>query len=164
MSEWYVVRTNPRCERRAADGLRAAGYEVHLPMGSRLIRRRHMQSRQRVSSPLLAGYCFVRVDAARQGFYTVRATDGVCSILGDYRPLRPGIVEEFQRLEAAGVFDELDHVANPRPFARGDRVEIVEGPMKGMVFQLGDYLGRHTARIVGAITMRIPLANLRKAA
>lgn len=170
---WFVIKTNPRCERRAEDGLRAAGFQVYMPMASRLIRRRNQKARQRVYQPLLTGYLFVGLDEGTPGFYDLRLVDGVHSVLGRqqsdergaanrYIPVGDHIVAEFRRLQGEGKFDELDYTA--RPFSRNDQVEIVDGPLRGMVFSFDDYFGKASARIVGALTMRIPLANLRKAA
>lgn len=177
-SRWYVVKTNPRCEARAEAGASAAGFRTYLPMASRLMRRRHMKAQQRVYRPLLTGYLFVAVGEGTPGFYDLRQIDGVHSVLGRrlsnesgsanrYVSVADEAVQQIERLEADGKFDEVDYKA--RPFTRHDQVEITDGPLRGMTFVFDDYFGSRSAKIVAALVenarpMKIDLALLRRAA
>lgn len=60
-NHWFVVQTNPQCERKADGELRRAGLRVYLPKRSYEVkdRRNHAQPALRWR-PLLIGYLFVR--------------------------------------------------------------------------------------------------------
>ncbi|GGE18290.1 hypothetical protein GCM10011390_41820 [Aureimonas endophytica] len=181
---WYVVRTNPRCEERAAAGLHAAGFHVHLPRGVKLVRRRHMRTKQSVRFPLLTGYLFAGLSRDTPWFYDLRKVDGVAKILGRemtddegrqerYVRIRADVVDEFRTLELAGAFSEKDVDGEgedvPHSFEPGDRVVVTKGRLSGIEFVFDDYFGRHAAKVVGQMLgshrfIEVPLASLAKAA
>ncbi|WP_019997274.1 transcription termination/antitermination protein NusG [Aureimonas ureilytica] len=163
---WFVVRCNPRCEERAVAGLLARKFHVHLPRGVKLIRRRHLRTKQAVSFPLLTSYAFVGLSTETPTFYDLRQVDGVHSVLGRaaqdpndtrcrYLSVPASIIDEFKRLERAGKFSEVKPevgkgpvIAGPRHFEPGDKVEILSGPLAGTTFVFDDYFGRNSARVM----------------
>ena len=128
-TQWYCVRTNIKCEYRAAEGLRALGLDVYLPMHKVERKLRHTKGMKVVRAPLLPRYLFVGVSGDRW-FYDIRRTDGVECIVGiSGKPVRlkASEVDRFRDLEAIGAFDE-----NAR-----DRLQAGEE----YYFELGDRLG-----------------------
>lgn len=158
---WFVAKTNPRCEERAYRGLVEKGFHVHLPRGVKLVRRRHARQGVATSFPLLTGYMFVGLSDQTPGFYHLRLTDGVHSVLGRqqveigqeaktrYVAVPARIVQAFREAEARGKFDQT-HVAGPAPrvLTAGDAVVMEEGPLKGVALVFDDYFGRNSARVM----------------
>lgn len=138
MLAWYVVQTNPRCECRAQLGLEQAGYLTLLPVEHVTVNRRRRGTRQRVLTRiervLFPRYVLVAVDHETQGFYSIRLTDGVQSILsngGIPLVIKDSIVAKLRTAMLAGAFDEPE---KKRPsFKAGQQVKIIEGELAGFV-------------------------------
>ena len=90
--QWFVVRTNIRCERRASRSLRAAGYRVYWPQMRKSSIHHRTKKRIFKRLGLLVGYVFVRMTRlstdGRPDWYTLRSCDGVECVLGiDGKPI-----------------------------------------------------------------------------
>lgn len=107
--KWYVVRTNIRCEDRAAGGLSAAGYDVFLPkMRIEVVHQRTKKFivKERI---LFNRYLFAALPEIDADWYTLRATDGVECVLmqnGKYQAVPDADVERFRGAQADMLFDE----------------------------------------------------------
>lgn len=63
MDDWYVVQTNPNCEKKAVGELRRVGLRAYIP--TQYSQYRHREKGDAVKSrPLLIGYVFVRFNEA----------------------------------------------------------------------------------------------------
>lgn len=133
---WYAVATNPRCETRAASGLRERGFDVFLPVETRWKRSR-AKARERVDTPLLTGYLFVGLNPGKS-LYDVRLQDGVRGIVagssGKAAEIRPAFVYELQARQAAGEFDHTP--AKRSAYARGGKARILNGPFKDQIGEM----------------------------
>lgn len=141
MLTWYVVQTNPQCERRAEAGLKEHGFTVFCPLETRWKRSRS-KARERVDRPLFTGYLFVGL-CPWQSLYHVRQIDGVKSLVqnADGSPAEIGWLEikgervhpiyDLQARQAAGEFDHTP--AKRSAFSKGDDARILAGPFKGHV-------------------------------
>lgn len=137
MTAWHVLYCAAHAELRAADDLRAAGFDVLVPMGKRWVRPRHTKSRREVSRPAFPRYVFLQMDYARPGhdWMTVRETDGVESVLcNNSAPVRVAdrTIEDLRVAQDMGLFDE-DGIQPVIRFHKGDKVEITEGPLGGYI-------------------------------
>ena len=107
------------------------GFECFVPRETRKIKRRGRRGEQ--VNPVLGAYIFVRFDRERDDWHAIRHIPGIHGILSSLDiPIRvaDGVVQYFQRCEAAGVFD----FTKPRSaFKDGDDVEIKEGPFAGLI-------------------------------
>ena len=83
---WYVVRTNIKCEDRAARNLRQAGYRVYLPKMRKDIVHHRTKKRITRSFVLFNRYLFVGVPAEDPNWYKLRACEGVECVLGEDGP------------------------------------------------------------------------------
>ena len=86
---WYVVRANVKCEAKAAESIRLAGFDVYLPRQRYEVKHRRTNTYSVKERPLLMRYLFVGMahDALHFGF--VRSCDGVERFLEvEGRPLR----------------------------------------------------------------------------
>lgn len=83
---WYVVRTNIKCEDKAARNLRQAGYRVYLPKMRKDIVHHRTKKRITRSFVLFNRYLFVGVPAENPNWYKLRACEGVECVLGEDGP------------------------------------------------------------------------------
>jgi transcription antitermination factor NusG len=124
---WYAVWTRSRAEKAVHDQLAAKSVEVFLPTVTRWSRWK--DRRKKVDWPLFPGYCFARFDA--RDSLRVMTCNGVASIVsfdGKLAAVPDVEVESVRRLVTSGL--QYD----PCPFLKeGSRVEVVHGPLKGVV-------------------------------
>lgn len=135
MNRWYAVHTHPKGERKAFDNLRRQGFEAYLPVYGK--KRRHARKSDYVAAPLFPRYLFVHMDPEASRWRSIRSTYGVVHLVcsGDSPvPLPAGIVEGIKAQESGQGFVQMDL---PLPFKRGDKVEVLEGPLKELtgIFQ-----------------------------
>jgi transcriptional antiterminator RfaH len=126
---WYCIHTRPKKEELVADYCHSMlGLETYYPKlrEYKTIRR----VRRLVTSPLFPRYLFCKFDASacyRAVRYAPEAIDVVHS--GSFPAIvGPGLIEELKNWAGDGV-----DVVSLRPSLRvGDRVEITDGPMRGL--------------------------------
>lgn len=159
---WFIIRTNPRCEMLAFDGLERIGFQPWMPLGRRHVRRRYTKSRRTVLHPVLTGYLFAVVPQRDEAWDALRNCFGVRQAIGldDRRggvvPLPAFEVAQYQAFSESGVFDERRAKAHWRRgaktlgevYAPGDTVVVKDGPYAGMVVQFDGYTERHSARVL----------------
>jgi transcription antitermination factor NusG len=152
-AKWFCVMTNPNCQGRAALGLYAAGYRTFLPKVRKWVS--HARVRKAVEKPLLGRYLFVEVDHPRQNFGTVKAVNGVetlISTLGVPTAFPGHWVENLRLRYMAGEWDYVRRETRPvfewdeenkrdvlvgleqnDPLPIGARIRIVEGQFATML-------------------------------
>lgn len=127
---WYAVWTRSRAEKAVADQLARKDIEVFLPTIQRWSRWK--DRRKRIDWPLFPGYCFARFDLTV--ILDVLKSAGVATVVsfdGKPAPIPHQEVAAIQRL----VETELQF--DPCPLLHeGDLVEVVRGPLKGVVGRL----------------------------
>jgi transcriptional antiterminator RfaH len=131
---WYCLHTKPRKEAAAEQYCReTAGLETYYP---RLKRQKTIRRVKRwVTRPLFPRYFFCRLDLARD-YRTARYAPQVLDVVSFGG--RPVVVDEaiISQLKSwAG--EAVDLLTVSPDYQRGDRVEITEGPLRGLeaVFQ-----------------------------
>jgi transcriptional antiterminator RfaH len=124
---WYAVHTKPRQESLAQTSLEREGIETFFP---KLKRKRTIRRVRRwVTGALFPNYLFARFDSERSG-RLVKYANGVINIVSfGGRPARveDAILDEIRRRAEADVV-----TLTPATFQPGDRVEIQEGPLRGL--------------------------------
>ena len=161
---WYVIITNPQCERKATTELRRAGIRVYLPQQV-IVRKptvirnaRHPDLRQkretRVHRPLWTGYVLCRFPAGvseggQPMFAVARSCNGVRDFLkwrnaaGDLEPIpfSERLVLAFMRRQRARDYDGAKLARDAREaklarFARGADVRIHGGLFEGFLTKI----------------------------
>lgn len=127
---WYAVWTRSRAEKAVADQLARKNIEVFLPTVQRWSRWK--DRKKRIDWPLFPGYCFARFELT--GILDVLKSSGVATVVsfdGKPAPIPHQEVAAIQRL----IETELQF--DPCPLLHeGDLVEVVRGPLKGVVGRL----------------------------
>jgi transcription antitermination factor NusG len=160
-ASWFAVWTRSRHESTVFRQLIGKGLPAFLPT---LPRWSHWKDRRkRIEWPLFPGYCFARIDPADS--LRVLSCLGVVSIVGvDGRPapIADREIESIRTLVASDLrFD-------PSPLIEeGDPVEVVRGPLRGVVGRLVRKSGQ--ARLVlsvgligRGVTVDVDAADVRR--
>ena len=130
--QWVALYTNSRSEKKTAQTIQNAGYEVYLPLQH--IRRQWSDRWKSVEVPLFNSYIFAKIRA--KDVAPIRNSAGVVCIVswhGQPAIIPEGEINAIKRLMEAAA--EV-HVRNNSQLKRGARVRIVEGPfvnMEGML-------------------------------
>lgn len=131
---WYALHTNGHHEKRVRDRLAGVGIEPFLP----LTRQQRQWSDRKVLTelPLFAGYCFARFSLRNR--LTIMQISGVAGIVGSVAP--EAIPDaELDAIRAACESDRLVQCVDL--FVEGMQVEIVSGPLRGLMGQFIHHAG-----------------------
>lgn len=171
---WFVVRTNIKCEEKAANNIRVAGFDVYFPRQRIEKRNKRTNTYREFERPLMMRYIFVGFHRHNQAFGFVRNCDGVERILGDQENhpigIPAGLVAEILDAETNMEFDDTRAARIHREeeartkkatvamkFKRGKKIMVTDGPFssfkgvvedvtsRGSVKTLVDIFGRWTA-------------------
>ena len=129
---WYVVRTQPHREARAARQLNNQDYRVFLPRF--LKSRRHARKFETVSAPLFPRYLFIVLDLTRDRWRSVNGTYGVDRLLmrvGEPEPVPYGLVEQLM-----GAAQSDGVVRFGRDLKEGETIRVTAGPFAELVGRL----------------------------
>jgi len=116
-----------------------------------------------VEEPLFRSYLFVQI--SQNDYYNVLNTPGVVryiSFEGKAVPVPPQQIEAIKHF----LSDDDTPMTDNMEFNPGDTVEIIKGPMHGLLGEYVEEAGRHKIRIeisvVGqSVLVTVPLAHLK---
>ena len=130
--QWVALYTHSRAEKKTAQTLQTAGYEVYLPLQH--TRRQWSDRWKSVEVPLFNSYIFAKI--RDKDVAPVRTSAGVVTIVSWHG--KPAIIPEKEIDAIKRLMDAQAkiHVKNSTQLKRGAKVRIVEGPfvnMEGML-------------------------------
>lgn len=126
--KWYAVHTRSRFEQKVFDGISGKSIEVFLPKIQVMSRRK--DRRKKILVPLLPGYVFVRTDLDPDEYLNILKTIGVVRMIGFKGKPVPARDDEISSLM---ILDGTDRTVQNRAYInKGDRIIIMEGPLKGL--------------------------------
>ena len=135
LAKWYAVHTRSRFEMKVFEGFSGKSIEAFVPKIQVMSRRK--DRRKKILIPLLPGYVFVHFDMTPEVYWDIIKTTGVVRMVSFRGEPAPAREEEVASLM---ILDGTDRTVQNRTYmSKGDRVMIMEGPLKGLV---GFYL-RH---------------------
>jgi transcriptional antiterminator RfaH len=138
-TQWYLLYTNPRAEKKVAVDLQRKGYEVFLPLQRTL---KLWSDRKRwVEEPLFKSYLFIQTQL-EANFYQILNTPGVVKFISFQST--PAIVDsrEINLVKMLlGEHSELvanSHIEPSQPglWVEGEEVTIIAGPLLGATGKL----------------------------
>jgi transcription antitermination factor NusG len=142
---WYALRVKARHEKRVSDNLSAMGRTVFLPQY--LSRRRWTDRYKETLFPLFPGYTFCRLSASEHWWVPqLPSVHGIVGFGNTPTPLDEDEVKAIQSIAHSG----LPAVPWP-PLHCGDRVRLMDGPLRGLQGQLVSLRGTH--RFVVAVSL-----------
>lgn len=125
---WYALHIRSHFEKKVYDGLRGKSIEAFFPRVQVMSRRK--DRRKKILVPLLPGYVFARSSLHPEEHVNILKTVGVVRVVGVKGKPVPADEEEIASLM---VLDGTDRTVENRAYmSRGDRIRIMEGPLKGL--------------------------------
>jgi len=126
--QWYAIRTRSNFEQKVYDILYNKAIEALLPRVMVMSRRK--DRRKRIYVPMISGYLFVHTDLNPREHVRILQTVGVINMVGVKGQPVPANKDEIASLM---VLDGTDRTVQNRSFMKtGDRVMVMEGPLKGL--------------------------------
>ena len=145
--KWYAIHSRSRHEDVVLNGLKKKLIEAFLPKMQVMSRR--TDRRKTIMVPIFPGYVFVRSDLNLYQYWDILKTHGVVRILGIQG--KPVPVKD-QEIASLMTLDGTDRtVRNQAYMKKGDRVMIMEGPLKGLT---GFYL-KHKDKVKVVISIEL---------
>lgn len=151
--DWYALHVKPHKERMVAKHLLANQIETFYPF----IHVQPQNPRAAKQRPFFPGYLFVQIDLEQLGQNALRWTPGVHGLVqfGDH----PVVVPERLIQELKKRLNQIE--AQPNwgigNFQKGDRVQIIHGPLSGYeaIFDI-KLAGQDRVRVLLAILSQHP--------
>ena len=144
ISKWYAIHTRSHFEQKVFDGLSGKSIEAFLPKIQVMSRRK--DRRKKILVPLLPGYVFVKTDLQATEHLQILKTPGIVRLIGFKGKPVPANEAEISSLM---VLDGTDKTVQNREYIRkGDRVMIMDGPLKGLVGFFVHHTGKKNKVVV----------------
>jgi len=135
LAKWYAVHTRSRFEMKVLEGFSGKSIEAFVPRIQVMSKRK--DRRKKILTPLLPGYAFVHFDMNPEIYWDIIKTTGVVRMVSFRGTPIPAKDEEMSSLM---ILDGTDRTVQNQTYVKaGDKVMIMEGPLKGLV---GFYLRR----------------------
>ena len=136
MPKWYALYTRPRFEKKVDLNLKKKGFESYLPLLTVL--RRWSDRWKKVGEPLFSCYVFVRVPL-KERVYAMQ-TDGVVRMVS-FNGL-PSPIADHEISAVKKILEETDFFESTHFLAIGQRVEVIRGPLEGVLGRLTERRGQ----------------------
>jgi len=143
---WYAIRVKSRSEKKVSNDLVEQKIEVYLPLHKKL--RQWSDRKKWVEMPLISGYVFVYI--SRKEYEMVLRTYNVVSYIyfeGKAAIVRDEDINLLKRM--LGQF-EVELEVTAEQLKPGQMVEIISGPLLGVIGELIEYKGKNK------VALRIP--------
>ncbi len=120
MKNWYLIQTKPRQENVARQNLTNQSFETYLPkidIGGKSI-------------PLFPRYIFLQLDDKNQNWTPVRSTKGISNFVRfglKFAKIPDKVIQIIKERES----DTVEKYIDLSKFHKGDKVEVLDGPLKG---------------------------------
>lgn len=159
---WYVLHTKPRNEKKVTGQLQEMGIKVYCPLREEI--RQWSDRKKKVAEPVFKSYVFVFLNDYKEDNVEVLRLRGAVRFL--WWLGKPGIVRE---IEIKAIQDFLDNYKNADieiSFEVGEKVEIMEGPLKeskGTLINLkGNIATIHLKGLGISMTAKVPVQSISK--
>ena len=155
---WICFKTNPRQEFFVENLLKSKGYEIFLPYYIKTIK--HARKKNQIKSPIFPTYGFLKFDGNISSLYEIKYTRGIKNYLHKFDGL-PRIVPE-KVINAIKFLQNQDGSIklDPRRFATGDNVEIIEGALCGLTAVFKEQVDEFRSKLLVNLLGRMNLINV----
>lgn len=125
-SQWFVLYTKPRNEKKVADRLSKRGFEIYCPM--KKVKRQWSDRIKLIEEPLFSSYIFIKIhDSARDLVFSEPGVVRYLFWLGKAAVVRE---EEMVHLKSFMNDYEYNHM-EVNALTKNDLVRLKSGPLTG---------------------------------
>jgi transcription antitermination factor NusG len=128
-SNWYVVKTNSRAEKKVNERLEFLGLEVYLPLVITI--KQWSDRKKKVEVPLISSTLFVYCkEDDLKVLYNVVGFHSLLYYLGKPAKVRAYEIQNLRILLQENLeFEKEDFL----DFQQGDKIEVIRGPFQGLI-------------------------------
>ncbi len=154
--KWYAVYVKSRYEKKAYKLLEDKHIEAYLPLIGKL--KQWSDRKKMVEEPLFKSYIFVRTDL--KNYYEILNTPGIVRfVCFEGKPVPVPDNQLVAVKSYIGEFDGEEDVTCVRELQEGQSVEIVRGPMQGLVGRLVEIRGKQRLIVnIEAVGQSLPIS------
>ena len=136
---WYAVRVKSRSEKKVWSDLVEQGIESYVPLQRRL--RQWSDRKKWVEMPLISGYVFVNI-SRKEYEIVLRTYNVICYIYfeGKAAVIRDSDINLLKRMLGQS---EVELEVTAEDLKPGQMVQIVNGPLIGVVGELIEFMGKN---------------------
>lgn len=134
-TNWYVLTTRSRHEKKSEQFLKNRGFEVFLPVQK--VMRKWSDRKKMVEVPLFSGYLFIRYEESKR--FDVLNTPGIVRFLrynNNDATISDSQVEAI-KMALNEIPDEINVI--DQHFSEGEEIRIKSGPFKGFYGKIIQY-------------------------
>ncbi len=162
-NKWYAVYTKPQAEKKVFERLSLKGFNAYLPLITSI--REWSDRKKKIATPLISSYVFVNT-SMDELFNTlqIQGVSGILRYLGKPAVIRDYEIENLKILiNNTGEFSNLEKFS----FEKGEEVEVIKGPFKGLIAQSVCIQGKHRIIVeiesMGSLmAVNVPLTFVKK--
>ena len=127
--KWFVVKTNPRAEKKVLDRINSLGIEAYLPLVQTI--RQWSDRKKKIEVPLISSTLFIH--CSENELQKLYGTQGFHSLL--YYLKKPAVVREYEINNLKILLkQETDYeITESESIIKGDKVEVIRGPFQGLI-------------------------------
>jgi transcriptional antiterminator RfaH len=129
LRKWFVVKTNPRAEKRVFERISSIGIEAYLPLVTTM--RQWSDRKKKVDIPLINSTLFINcLETELSKLYDIQGFHSVLFYLK-----KPAVVRDYEinnlriLLKEQIEYQTLDK----ENLVKGDKVEVIRGPFQGLI-------------------------------
>jgi len=137
ITSWHVLYTCPHMEKKISKDLEYFSIPNYLPLTK--VQRQWSDRKKIVELPLFPNYVFVQLPV--KSLYTALQIPGVVKYVSfDGKPavVAASVIANMQQMVASGK----EVMAEDRMFARGERVQVLNGPLEGITGVVKEVRGK----------------------
>jgi len=126
---WYVVKTNPRAEKKVLERINSLGIEAYLPLIQTI--RQWSDRKKKIEAPLISSTLFIQcLETEIVKLYTIPGFQSILSYLK-----KPAVVREYEINNLRILLKEQKdyELAESESIIKGDKVEVIRGPFQGLI-------------------------------
>jgi transcriptional antiterminator RfaH len=158
---WFALYTRPYHEKKVFEQLQLEKIEAYLPLQTTL--RQWVDRKKKISVPLFSCYLFVYVTAKE--YYTVLNVPGVVRYITFEGKAVPIPEKQIQLIKSL-LEQDIETIEALENIPTGTMVEIIVGPLTGVVGELVDYASKKRViirieEICKSILVNVPLQYLK---
>ena len=142
VERWYALYTKSRNEKKVKQALDEKGFRNYLPLEKRL--KQWSDRKKWVEEPLIRSYIFVH--CTEGNLQSALNTPGVVTVVrfeGKPAPVQEEQIHALQQILEA----DADYEISAESFAKGEKVEIIAGRLKGLKGELQEHLNKYKVLI-----------------
>jgi len=147
---WYVIYTQPRYERKVCDSLESLNIQFFLPVTKKL--KVWSDRKKYIDTPLFPSYVFIYLNDKMDLFRGQNITGVLSYVRMGKEPVKvcENVIMDLKLV----LKNETDIEVSDMYFKPGQKINIQQGPLKGLSCEIVQLMGRKKMLVRGGLIER----------